>query len=134
MSTYVFAPTVGYASLATARSADALDLLNSWCRQLSGESEILAEEILPTELNRPLWNKIMIQIELGTVKTVIVPSLFHLAGGNMIALSHLLSFFDVHGVNLKSLAEVIDSRRISKNDIVLQLIEDLDSNRNNRGV
>jgi DNA invertase Pin-like site-specific DNA recombinase len=134
MSTYVFAPIVGYASLATAHSADDLELLNSWCRQLSGESEILAEEILPSSLKRPLWQKIMTQIELGTVKTVIVPSLFHLAGGNVIALSHLLSFFDVHGVILKSLAEVIDSRKISKNDIVLQLIEDLDCKSENRGI
>jgi len=86
--------------------------------------EILAEEIHPSEHHRPLWMEILEQIERGTLTTLIVPSLFHIAGDDFISLAKFLTFLKAHGVTLKSLAEVIDSRRDSKHEIILRLVQD----------
>jgi hypothetical protein len=62
-----------------------------------------------------------------------VPSLFHIAGDDFIALSKFLTFLKVHHVTLKSIVEVIDSRRDSATEVVLRLIKDTRNSNSVRG-
>jgi Resolvase, N terminal domain len=119
-------PVVAYASIAASNldNDNDLNLLRRWCARVPIEMEILAEEIHPSEHHRPLWMEILEHIERGNIATLVVPSLYHIAGGDYIALSKFLVFLKAHDVTLKSLTEVIDSRRESKNEIIFRLIQD----------
>lgn len=114
---------IGYASLAASGGQTDLDLLRQWCMKVPTETEILAEEIHPNEKQRPMWLEILNQIKLGTVTTLVVPSLFHIAGDDVVSLFKVLTFLKTHDVTLKSLAELIDSRRDSKNDVIVKFFE-----------
>lgn len=122
---YSISPIVAYASLAVPSSDQTrdLELLRRWCSRFLVEIEVLAEEIPPSAEHRPLWFEILEQIARGNITTLIVPSLFHIAGADFIALSKVLTLLKAHGVTLKSLGEVIDSRRNSNHEIVLRLVE-----------
>lgn len=71
-----------------------------------------------------MWSEILNQIERKEVSTLVVPSLFHVAGDDLIGLSKFLIFLKAHGVTLKSLTEVIDSRRVFHHEIILRLVHD----------
>ena len=120
---------VAYASMAVSNSTQESDFefLQSWCRRIPIEMDLLAEDVHPTAVVRPFWNEILKGIESGSITTLIVPSLFHIAGEDFISLSKFLVFLKAHRVALKSLIEVIDSRRDSNNDIVLRLIQNVGS-------
>ncbi len=131
-----FSPVVAYASIANSnlnRDCD-LDLLRRWCARVPIEIEILAEEIHPCDSHRPLWNIVLDQIEREAITTLVVPSLFHITGDDYIALSKFLIFLKAHGVTLKSLAEVVDSRRNSNHEIILRMIQDSQKVATVRGV
>jgi len=119
-----FSTVVAYASIANSDidNDHDLKLLKAWCKKVPIEIETLAEEIHPSEPSRPLWSEVLQKIERRAITTLVVPSLFHIAGDDFITLSKFLIFLKAHGVALKSLAEVIDSRRVSQNDIVLRLV------------
>lgn len=119
-------PIVAYASMVTSNPNHKCDLklLRRWCSRVPGQMDILAEEIHPTDDHRPLWSEILALIERGAITTLVVPSLFHVAGDDFVALSKFLVFLKARGVTLKSLTEVIDSRRASQHEIILKLVED----------
>lgn len=72
-------PVVAYASISESNlnNDSDLSLLRNWCLRHPIGLEILAEEIHPGEMHRPLWMQIMDEIEAGAITTLIVPSLFH---------------------------------------------------------
>jgi len=117
---------LAYASIAASNPnhESDLDLLRRWCCRIPVETEILAEEVHPSEHHRPLWNQVLAQIEQGTLTMLIVPSLFHIAGEDYIALSKALIFLRAHGVTIKSISEIIDSRRDSNHEIIMRLVQD----------
>lgn len=121
-----YSPVVAYASMAVPSVSEEsdFDFLRRWVAKIPFEIEILAEEIHPTETQRPLWNEIMAGIESGAITTLIVPSLFHIAGTDFIALANFLTFLKVHRVTLRSIVDIIDSRRDSKTEIILRLMQD----------
>lgn len=120
-----YSPVVAYASMAVPSVSEESDFefLRRWVAKIPFEIEILAEEIHPTESHRPLWSEIMAGIESGAIKTLIVPSVFHIAGTDYIRLANFLTFLKVHRVTLKSIVDVVDSRRESKTDIILRLMQ-----------
>lgn len=121
-----YSPVVAYASMAVPSVSEEsdFDFLRRWVAKTPFEIEILAEEFHPSEHQRPLWSEIMSGIEAGAITTLIVPSLFHIAGTDFIALANFLTFLKVHRVTLKSIVDVIDSRRDSKTEIILRLTQD----------
>lgn len=128
-------PMVAYASIAKSNPNHGGDfkLLRRWCHRVPFQMDLLAEEYHPSESHRPLWSEILSEIERGAITTLVVPSLFHVAGDDFISLSKVLTFLKIHGVTLKSLTEVIDSRRDSRNEIILRLVDDTRKQSENRG-
>jgi DNA invertase Pin-like site-specific DNA recombinase len=118
-----YTPVVAYASLDHSnlnKDLD-LDLLRKWSLRTPFKLDVVAEEVDPTSEHRPLWSEILEEIERGGIHTLVVPSLFHVAGYDLIALSKTLTFLKMHHVTLKSLSEVIDSRRSPRHDIIVAL-------------
>ena len=116
-------PIVAYTCSSPSLNSD-LDFLRSWCDKIPIEIDIFTEEAHPSDPNRPVWSDLLTEIERGNITTLVVPSLFHISGDDYISLSKFLVFLKKHGGTLKSLTEVIDSRRESRNDIILRLIHD----------
>lgn len=116
-------PLVAYTSTADARAQSDSNLLKLWVSKIPMEIDILAEEIDPSAKERPLWSALLMEIERGRIKTLVVPSLFHIAGADVVTLAKVLTFLKANRVTLKTLTELIDSRRDSKSDILLKFIE-----------
>lgn len=115
-------PIVAYVSLALENDkTTALESVQKYCRDTSVETDIFAEEILPDEKHRPLWQKVIELIYSGNVSILIVPSLEHIAGNNPKFLSAFLTLLKIKSVRLKSLAEGIDSQRHSRTKILSRL-------------
>ncbi len=119
-------PVVAYASLviSTQGAESDFEFLRRWCSKVPVELEILADDVHPSAPDRQFWKDLLNEIERGAITTLIVPSLFHIAGDDFIALSKFLTFLKMHRVTLKSIVELVDSRRDSRTEIVLQLIND----------
>jgi hypothetical protein len=128
-------PVVAYASMVLSTHGEESDFefLRRWCSKVPTDIEILADEFHPSVLERPFWNDLLNEIEREAITTLIVPSLFHIAGDDFIALSKFLTFLKVHHVTLKSIVELIDSRRDSQTEIILRLIQDTQKSNSVRG-
>jgi DNA invertase Pin-like site-specific DNA recombinase len=112
---------IGYASLSKSPRTGLRDFqwLRNYTMKIPALVELLAEEVHPSSLNRPMWNEVLTSIEGGHVKLLIVPSLFHIAACDIGAMSDVLAFLTMHGVHLKSLKEGIDSRRQTRSEIMM---------------
>lgn len=128
-------PIVAYASMviSTKSGESDFEFLRRWCAKLPIDLEILADDVHPSAKERPFWMDLMNEIERGAISTLVVPSLFHIAGDDYIALSRLLTFLKTHRVTLKSLVEVIDSGRDSKTDIIMRSVQETRKSDNLRG-
>lgn len=115
-------PIVAYISLALEndRSA-AFESVQEYCRNTLVETDLFAEEMLPEENDRPLWQKILDLVERNEISMIVVPSLKHIAGNDSKSLSSLLTLLEIKSVRLKSLAEGIDSKQDSHLKILSHL-------------
>lgn len=116
-------PLVAYTSAAGACAQSDANLLKLWVSKIPMEIDIFAEEIDPLAKERPLWSALLMEVERGRIKTLVVPSLFHIAGADVVVLAKVLTFLKANRVTLKTLTELVDSRRDSKSDILLKFIE-----------
>jgi len=121
MSYFYGFPIVAYVSLGLENDKFTLGSVQDYCRETMVESEIFAEEILPDEKDRPLWQKVLDLIEREEVSMLVVPNLTHIAGNDSKSLSTFLTFLKIKGVRLKSLSEGIDSQPNSRAEILSKL-------------
>lgn len=107
-------PIVAYISLALENDKSAaFASVQEYCRNTSVETDIFAEEILPEEKDRPLWQQVVDLVERSEVSMIVVPSLQHIAGKDSKSMSSFLTFLKINNVRLKSLAEGVDSQHDS---------------------
>jgi len=121
MSYFYGFPIVAYVSLGLENDKSVLSSVQDYCRDTMVESEIFAEEVLPHEKERPLWQKVLDLIEREEISMLVVPDLTHIAGNDSKSLSAFLTFLKIKGVRLKSLAEGMDSQRNSRAEIISKL-------------
>ena len=113
---------VAYISLALENDKSAaFESVQEYCRNTLVETDIFAEEILPEEKDRPLWQKVLELVEQGEVSMIVVPSLEHIAGNDSKSLSSFLTFLKINNVRLKSLADGVDSQHNSHLKILSRL-------------
>lgn len=115
-------PVVGYSSLAVRDSG--YSKLQRYFKKIPIQTDIVAEEVHPSQDYRPVWREVLELVERQAITALVVPSLFHVAGADVIGLVKVLNFLKAKGVRLKSLTEVIDSSRVSQREIVLRLVRD----------
>ncbi len=120
ISRYPYCEVVAYASLSAEarRSGSDLECLSRFTMKIPGEVDIMAEDVHPSERLRPLWNVILDLIEHRLVRTVIVSSLYDIAGNNVHRLSHFLCLAGVHHVRVWMVKEGLDSFRDTKCEIL----------------
>lgn len=120
VSAPVSVSTVAYAFVSPSdpRSRSDLDLLRHWCAGCRDFVEILTEEVHPRERGSKIWSEVLCRIESGGIKTLIVPSLFHIVGNDFIALSKFLTYLKTKGARIRSIREFIESDRYPHQDIV----------------
>jgi hypothetical protein len=91
---------------------------------MQATSTVLIEAVHPSEIDRPVWATIKRQIEAGEVTTLVVPSLYHIAGNDFVGLSKILDFLKQHKVALKALKDVVDTRGISGPALIAKFYQD----------
>jgi hypothetical protein len=107
-------PIVAYISLALENDkSTAFESIQEYCRNTPVETDIFAEDILPEEKDRPLWQQVLDLVERNDVSMIVVPSLKHVAGNDSKSMSSFLTFLKINNVRLKSLGEGVDSQRDS---------------------
>ena len=97
------------------------DLLSELAESTDLPVEIFAEEYHPSHHRRPYFNEVRQIIRRGKADVLIVPSLFHIAGGERARMEKFLTFLHTHGVRLMSLKEKIDSRFLNDTAILDEL-------------
>jgi len=115
---FSYSPVLGYASLALADQG--LERLQKYLRKIPFETDTIAEGVCPCEEVRPVFNEVLALIERRAITTLVVPSLRHLTGNDLEALAKVLRLFRLRGVRLKSLAEWVDSSRLSDREIMIR--------------
>lgn len=116
-----YSPIVGYASLALRDSG--LFKLQSYFQKIPFETDIAAEDLHPRQDYRPLWSEVLELIERQAITTLVVPSLFHIAGDDFNLLRDVLKLMRIQGVRLKSLSEWVDNSRQPDNEILAGFIK-----------
>lgn len=96
--------TVAYASMVI--SIDALSSLTDYCVFLDQEVDIYAEEAHPEDFKRPMFQMVLDKIQKNEVKTLIVPSLYHLAGDDTALLNKILNLTKRNHVELITLSNL----------------------------
>ncbi|HEY8272048.1 MAG TPA: recombinase family protein [Pseudobdellovibrionaceae bacterium] len=115
-------PIVAYISLALENEkSSAFKSVQEYCRNTSVETDLFAEEMLPEENDRPLWQKILDLVERNEISMIVVPSLKHISGKDSKSLSSFLTLLKIKSIRLKSIAEGIDSQRDSRLKILSHL-------------
>ena len=112
---------IAYASLDkshTALGKSKLRAVQSYCRKVSVAVDYFAEEIHPQSAHRPLWSEILQSVEIGAVRVLILPNLYHAFGGDVHQTLAFLKFLKAHGVRLKTVEEKFDSKRQSPETIM----------------
>lgn len=101
---YLQPQTVVYASIVI--SIDALASLTDYCAFLDLDVDIYAEEAHPEDFKRPMFQMVLDKIQKNEVKTLIVPSLYHLAGDDTALLNKILYLIKRNHVELITLSNL----------------------------